>query len=84
MPSLGLSNFKMMVFFLSYYILFYCYHLETCCFLMRARKVVDMDGKGYMEELREVDGVKITFKLYCLREKKTMFSVREKIKKKIK
>ena len=53
----ALSNFNVKVFVLCYFILFcsaFWYLLETCSFLVRDRKVVDLYGKKDEKELEEI------------------------------
>lgn len=40
-----------MVFVFSYFVMFRCYLLDVCSFLMRDRKIMDPDGRGDGEEL---------------------------------
>lgn len=70
--------------------MFYCYHLEACCFLTRDRNGVDLDEegrggkrKGGKEDLEGVEGEETLMKIYCLR-KKSIFSKKEKSNNKTK
>ena len=58
-----------MVFILSCFILFGCDLLEACSFFMRDRNVLYLDRRGGGEALGRVEGGKILFKLYCMKNK---------------
>ena len=45
-----------------------CYVLEAWSFLMRDRKVVDLEGMEEEEELEGVRGKKTISKIYCTRK----------------
>lgn len=53
----ALPNFYVMIFVLSYYVLLllFYYPFETCSFLMKKRKGMDLDGSGGVEKLRGVE-----------------------------
>jgi hypothetical protein len=42
-----------------YFVVFYCYLLEACCFLMRNRKGVDPEETGGGEKQGGIEGEKV-------------------------
>lgn len=50
-----------------YFVMFVCYLLEVCSFLMRDIKEVDLDGSRV--ELGELEGEEIAIRIYCMIKK---------------
>lgn len=65
----------MLVFVLSYYILF-CYYLLEVCSLIRGREGVDPDGRGGGKELGGAEGGETIIRIYYVRKK--IFSIKGK------
>lgn len=79
-----MSNFNMVVFVSSYYNLFchvWLLSLETCSFLMRGRRGVDLEGRGGGEGLEGAEGGKTIIGIYCIR-RESKFNKRKNGKKK--
>ena len=51
-----------------YFVMFGCYLLGACSFLMRDRKGVDLEGKGGGEELGGINGGKTVIRIYYMRK----------------
>ena len=60
-------RYESFCFSLSYMIMFCCYLLEACSFLMRDRKGVDLKGQGGEKELVGVEGGETIVKIHYMR-----------------
>lgn len=74
--QLQYDGFCFLLFITLYSLMFCCYLLEACSFLMRDRKGLDPDGRGSREELGWTEGEKTVTRI-C-RVKKSIFSKRRK------
>lgn len=64
-----------------YFVIFYYCLLEADCFLVRDRKGVDLDGRGYGEELGEAEGGETVIRVYYVKKKQSIFNIRVKKEK---
>lgn len=51
-----------------YFVMFGCFLLEACYFLMRNKKGVDLERRGGGEELGGVETVETILRIYCVRK----------------
>ena len=59
-----LSILKLLLHLIFYFVIFGCYLLEACSFLMRHKKEMDLDGRGGGEEIGKVEGGETIIRIY--------------------
>ena len=71
-----LSILKFLLHLIFYFVIFGCYLLEACSFLMRDRKGVDLEGRRGGEDLGRVEGEETIIRIYYMR-KESIFNKRK-------